>query len=134
MLGEIAVRLAIGLLLAWQALVAGDALVGVLCGLAASYHVYVCLKLGSLRATPATGLTIDAWGLTLRELWRDRRVSWSQIQAVTASEGRPLADRRPGVIVAIGDSKGQTDRIVLPDVFAIGRHALAAEIQSRRAA
>lgn len=129
---EILVRLGVSGLLGWQGIVSGDPLVLGLCGLAALYHAWVAFRLGAYLIPGATRLTLDGWGVTLRELWRDHRHSWVQIRDIAITEGRPLAQRRPGVVLALGDAKGSMGTLLVPDVFASDRRALALEISRFR--
>jgi hypothetical protein len=129
MLGEIGVRLALAALIGWVGFGDGETLVRVLCGLAALYHLAVAGRLAALLAPGAAALTVGPWGFTWRELWRDQRVSWSGVVGLAATEGR---NRRPGVVVGLGDAKGETSRMILPDVFSLGRLAVLAEMQTRR--
>jgi len=129
MLGEIAVRLGLAALMGWVASLDNETLVRVLCGLAALYHLMVAGRLVALLLPGAAVLTIGPWGFTWRELWRDQRVAWSGVVGLAATEGR---NRRPGVVVGLGDAKGETGRLILPDVFSLGRQAVLAEMQTRR--
>ena len=129
MLSEIAVRLGLAALMGWLGLLDNETLVRVLCGLATLYHLGVAARLAALLAPGAAVLTIGPWGFTWRELWRDHRVAWSGVVGLAATVGR---NRRPGVVVGLGDAKGETGRLVLPDVFSLGRQDLLAEMQRRR--
>lgn len=128
---EIVLRLLLAGFLIWQGFASGEALVAALCGLAACYHVAVALRMASWRIASLTRLTLDPWGLTWREIGRDRRYGWAQVHATHATEDRKAA-RRPGVLVSTGDAKGVTGHFLLPDVFADHRFVLAAEIERLR--
>jgi hypothetical protein len=129
MLGEIVVRLGLAALMGWVGWLDNETMVRVLCGLAALYHSAVAGRLAALLVPGAAALTVGPWGFTWRELWRDQRVSWSGVVGLAATVGRT---RRPGVVVGLGDAKGETSRLILPDVFSFGRQELLAELQTRR--
>lgn len=131
---EIGIRIALAVFLLWVGSTDPDqAIVLVLCVVAALYHLFAAARLASFRLPSATGLTLDARGLVLRRLWRDRRVMWDAILRMELQQARPLSGIRAGVVLTLGDSKGPVEMLAIPDVFAPGPNQLLAELQHRRA-
>jgi hypothetical protein len=133
LLGEIVVRLGLAGFLAWVGTTDPDqGLVLLLCGLAALYHLFVAARLASFRLAGATGLTLESDGLTIRQLWRDRRIAWASVTGIELRPARPLAGQRAGLILILGDRKGPTETLAIPDVFEPGPHQLLVEMEHRR--
>lgn len=134
MLVEIAGRIGLAGFLAYVGSTDPDqGIVLMFCAFAALYHLYVALRIASFRMAGPTALTLDATGLTLRRLWRDRHIAWSAIVRVDLQQARLFSGQRAGVVLTLGDRKGPIEMVPIPDVFAPGPNQLMAELKTRLA-
>ncbi len=133
MLVELVIRIALAIFLVGVGLTDQDlGLVLVLCCLAALYHLSVAVSLASCRIPSATHLTLDRTGLTLRRLWRDQNVAWTSVLGVAVQTAKPLSAQRAWALLTLGDRKGPTGSLAIPDVFMPSRHELVAEMERLR--
>ncbi len=130
MTGEMVVRVALAGFLFWVGSTDPDGqIVLVLCGVAGIYHLWVAFQILTLRSGAATWLAFDHGGVTLQRLWRRRHVPWNRVTALVVQPYSLLSRLPAGVRLEIGDSRGMTEAMLIPDVFEQGPRALLAELE-----
>jgi hypothetical protein len=133
MMLELLVRLALAGFLVWVGVINDDEeIVLALCGIAALYHLWVAFQLASISRGGATWLELDAEGLTFQKLWKRRHIPWRNVVSLTAQPHRLLSRHQPGLRVEIGDVRGPTGSLLIPDLFEPGPRALLAEMEQWR--
>lgn len=130
MIGEMFVRLALAIFLFWVGSTDPDgALVLALCCLGGLYHLWVAFQLLTYRSSGATWLEMDRDGVTFQKLWKRRHIPWTHVVSLAAQPHKLISRNQAGVLVGIGDSRGLTDTMLIPDLFDPGPRALLAEME-----
>ena len=126
---EAAVRTALAGFLGWVALGA-EPIVLAMIGFGMAYHLYASARALSPLIAGSASLRLDRRGLVLRYFWREHAISWVQAREMSVQRADYVAGRRAGVLLRIGDAKGETGMLLIPDIFAPNPAALLAEMRA----